>query len=137
MSEMHHLPGILRPIGPVLAGVSAVIILSTATDLALQACGVFPPLGEPMGEALLLLATAHRSAYAIVGSYIAAMNAPDRPMRNALAVGTVGFALSIAGAVMTWGVGPAWYELALVAIAMPGAWVGGRLHGVRGARHTA
>jgi len=41
--------------------------------------------------------------------------------------------LSIVGAVATWdrgpGFGPKWYPLALVAIAIPSAWLGGKLGG--------
>ena len=80
-----------------------------------------------MADALFLLATAYRIVYGVAGSYIAAQLAPDRPMRHALALGVVGVALSIAGAVAMWDAGPAWFSLAVIAIAMPCAWVGGRL----------
>jgi drug/metabolite transporter (DMT)-like permease len=131
MSETHPPRRILRRIGAVVAGLFAVIILSIATDMLLHATGVFPPQGQPMGDALFLLATAYRIVYAVVGSYIAARLAPDRPMQHALVLGVVGLALSIAGAVATWNAGPAfgpkWYPLALVATAIPCAWVGGKL----------
>ena len=88
-----------------------------------------------MGDALLLLATGYRIVYEVAGSYIAAWLAPDRPMTHALALGVVGLAVSIAGAVATWNAGPAfephWYPLALIATAMPCAWAGGRLAGVQ------
>jgi hypothetical protein len=52
-------------------------------------------------------------------------------MRHALIVGGIGFILSFVGAVATWNKGPAfgphWYSLALVVIALPSAWWGGRL----------
>ncbi len=131
MSETKRPHRILRSIGAVFAGMLACIILSVGTDALLQATGVFPPFGERMADALLLLATAYRSVYSIAGSYIAARLAPDRPMRHALVLGALGFAVSIVGAVATWNGGPAfepkWYPLALIAIAMPCAWTGGRL----------
>jgi hypothetical protein len=40
----------------VLGGFLAIVIITTATDMAMHATGVFPPLGEPMGDALFLLA---------------------------------------------------------------------------------
>ena len=131
MSEMHQPRRVLRRIGAILAGMLASIILSIGTDLVLHATGVFPPWGQRIADALLLLATAYRTVYGVAGSYIAARLAPDRPMAHALALGVMGLAVSIAGAVATWNAGPAfepkWYPLALIALAMPCAWAGGRL----------
>jgi hypothetical protein len=57
--------------------------------------------------------------------------APDRPMQHALGGSVVGLGLSTIGAVVTWNKGPAfgphWYPLALIALAMPCAWAGGKL----------
>jgi len=90
----------LRSIGAVLAGLLIIVILSTAVDVVLHATGVFPPWGQPMSDRLF-------------------------------ALGVVGVVISIIGAVATIGrgpeFGPTWYPLALVIVAMPCAWVGGRL----------
>ena len=130
MSEMHGPRRIGRCIGALLAGFVTVVILSIGTDMVLHATGVFPPLGQPMRDALLLLALAYRTLYGVAGSYIVARLAPDRPMGHALVSGAVGLVLSIAGAVATWNGGPAfgarWYPLAPIATAMPCVWVGGR-----------
>lgn len=135
MSEMRQPRHVLRSIGAVIAGLLVIIIITTATDSVMHATGVFPLAGEPMTNALWLLATAYRIVYGVAGSYIAARLAPDRPMRHALALGVVGLVLSIAGAVATWdrgpGFGPKWYPLALVVIAIPSAWLGGKLSGGR------
>lgn len=121
----------LRSIAAVFAGALAGIVLSIGTDMALYATDVFPKFGQPMVDSLLLLATAYRTVYGVVGSYITARLAPNQPMRHALVLGVLGLAVSIVGAVVTWNKGPAfgphWYPLALVALAMPPAWVGGRL----------
>lgn len=122
---------ILRSLGALFAGFLVVVVLSLGTDVALHATGVFPSWGEPMSDALFALATVYRTLYAVLGSYITARLAPYRPMKHALAGGLVGLLLSTVGAVATWDRGPAfgphWYPLALVATAMPCAWVGGRL----------
>jgi hypothetical protein len=70
--------------------------------VVLDASGVFPPLGQPMGDVLCLLATADRSIYGVAGGDIGARLAPDRSMQHALALGFLGLVLSIAGAVATW-----------------------------------
>ena len=115
-----------------LAGMLAIVVLSIGTDMALHATGVYPPFGQPMSDALFLLATTYRIVYGVAGSYIAARLAPDRPMQHALALGVVGLVVSIVGTVVTWDrgpeFGPVWYPLAIIAIAMPCGWAGGRLH---------
>ena len=121
----------VRSAGAVLAGVAAIFILSIGTDMVLHATGIFPPFGQPMSDGLFGLATAYRIVYGVAGSYLTARLAPDRPMGHALALGIVGVVLSIAGGVGTWErgpeFGPKWYALAIVAIAIPCAWAGGRL----------
>jgi hypothetical protein len=123
----------IRSIGAVLAGFVVVVILSLGTDLALRAAGILPPFDQRLPDALVLLATAYRTIYSIAGSYIAARLAPSRPMGHALALGVLGLIASTAGAIATWNGGPAyqpkWYPLALIALALPGAWVGGKLFG--------
>jgi surface polysaccharide O-acyltransferase-like enzyme len=130
-SETRRLRGILRSVGAVFAGVLTVFILSLGTDVLLHATGIYPPWFQPMSNALFLVATAYRIVYGILGGYIAARLALDRPMLHALALGVVGLILSIAGAVGTWNAGPEfgprWYPLALVVTALPCAWLGGRI----------
>jgi hypothetical protein len=122
-----------RSIGAVLAGMIASIVLSLGTDVLLHMVRVFPPWGASMVgyDGALLLATFYRTIYGVVGSYIAARLAPNRPMLHAIVLGTLGFTVSIFGAVATWNGGPAfgphWYPVVLVVLALPTAWVGGRV----------
>lgn len=123
-----------RSIAAVLLGFLAVVVLSLATDQLLHMLKVYPPWGEPMHEpGLNLLALAYRIVYAVIGSYIAARLAPHSPMRHALALGLMGFVLSLAGAIATipMDLGPAWYPIALVLTALPCAWLGGVLYRAR------
>lgn len=122
-------PRIGQSIGALFAGFVANVALSLGTDLGLHAIGLFPALGQPMAVNLLAIATAYRTLYGIVSSYIVARLAPNRPMGHALTGGAIGLALSGAGAIATWnsGFGPHWYPLALVAGALPTAWLGGKL----------
>ena len=122
---------ILRSVGAVVAGLLFVIIITTATDALLHATGIFPPWGQPMSDSLFLLAFAYRIVYGIVGGYITAWLAPDKPVKHAVVLGAIGFVLSLAGAAATWNrgpeFGPKWYPLALIVIAIPTAWLGGKL----------
>jgi hypothetical protein len=127
MTETRRPHRTLRQIGAVLAGLLAIFAITTVTDIVLHATGIFPPWGQPMSSALFLVALAYRIVYGVLGCYIAARLAPDRPMRHAVALGVVGVVLSTAGAVAMWEAGPAWYSLAVIGIALPCAWVGGKL----------
>lgn len=132
-NETHPPRRVLRSIGAVLAGMLVGIVLTIGTDIALHSIGVFPPWGQSMVgfDGPLLLATVYRTVFGIVGSYIIARLAPDRPMQHALVGGVAGLAVSIVGAAVTWNkapaFGPHWYPLALIVLAMPQAWVGGKL----------
>jgi hypothetical protein len=126
-----------RSIVAVLAGALAGVVVTLGTDALLQATGVFPPSsrstsGPPMGDALLLLATAYRTVYGVAGSYLTARLAPNRPMLHALILGAIGTVLGIVGVVVTWGqpavVGHEWYPIALAALSMPQSWLGAFLH---------
>ena len=114
-----------------LAGFVVVVVLSLGTDAVMHATGVLPPMGEPAGDMPMLIALIYRTVFGVLGSYVTARMAPQSPMKHALVVGAVGFVLATVGAVATWnagpGFGPHWYALALIATALPGAWVGGKL----------
>jgi hypothetical protein len=135
MNETYRQRHIGRSILAVLAGIMVGVILSLVTDEVLHAIGFFPPWDQPAGDGPLLLATAYRTFYGILGSCVIARLAPDRPMQHALAGGVVGLIVSTAGAVVTWNKGPAfgphWYPLALIVLSIPTAWMGGRLREVQ------
>ena len=121
----------LRSFGAVFAGLVVIVVLSTVTDLALYASRIFPPENQPKSNALWLLATGYRVVFSILGCYLAARLAPDRPMRHAMVLGVVGLIVCTLGLVLTWNrgpeFGPHWYPIGLVVTALPCAWLGGKL----------
>jgi hypothetical protein len=121
----------LRSIGAVLAGFFTTFILSIGTDLVLHALDVFPPWGQPMSNALFVLATVYRTVFTVAGGYVTARLAPNRPMGHVLTLGIIGMFAAIAGTLATWKKGPEfgphWYPLALVVLALPSVWLGGKL----------
>jgi hypothetical protein len=119
-----------QSIWAVVAGVLVIIVVTTAVDIALHAAGVFPPMGQPLTDALALLATSYRIVISVGGAWLTARLAPGRPMKHALALGVVGTVLGLAGLVATWnlGLGPRWYPVSLAVLAVPQCWVGGKLY---------
>jgi hypothetical protein len=122
-----------RSVLAILAGMFIAIALTLITDVLLHAIGVFPPMGASLAgyDRALLLATLYRTVYGIGGCYVTARLAPARPMKHALIGGFIGLIVSIIGAAVTWNKGPAfgphWYPLALIVLALPTAWLGGKL----------
>ena len=131
MSETRDSSRILRSIGAVLAGLLVIFVLSLGTDVVMHATGIFPPWFQPMAGSLWVFALAYRSLYAVLGCYITARLAPNRPMKHAMILGVIGVVLSTVGVASTWNAGPAygphWYGLALIASSFPCAWIGGKL----------
>ena len=125
----------LKSIWAVVAGVLTIIIVTTVVDLILHVAHIYPSMKEPLTDALALLASSYRLVISIGGAYLTARLAPDRPLRHALILGVVGVVLALVGAIATWnlGLGPRWYPLSLVVLAVPQCWAGGLLY-VRGTR---
>ncbi len=125
-----HPRRLLRSTGAVLLGFVAVVVLSLGTDQVLHSLKVYPPWDQPMYDpGLCLLALSYRIVYTVVGGYITARLAPRNPMRHALILGVIGFAIGTAGAIATipMHLGPAWYPIAIALTALPCAWLGGAL----------
>jgi hypothetical protein len=132
MNETPRPRNILRSIFAVLAGFFAVVVTHIGTDAIMHTTGIFPPWGQPMSDALFLLATIYRTIFSVAGSYLTARLAPHHPMRHAFIGCAIGLVLSTVGTVVTWNrgpeFGPHWYPIALIVLALPTAWVGGKIH---------
>jgi hypothetical protein len=114
----------------ILAGILAAIIVTTLVDWALHAAGVYPPLQEPINDALALLATSYRVVIGVGAAWLVARLAPQNPMKHAMTAGAIGMAVAIAGVITTWNanLGPRWYAIALAVLALPQSWVGAKLY---------
>ena len=120
---------LFKSIGAIVAGFLTALVLSFSTDILLQLTGVFPPFSEPaqFTSGMLAFATFYRTVYNVAGCSLTARYAPNRPMLHAMILGSIGFLVSVLGAIAGRGMGHAWYPIALVILALPSAWLGGRL----------
>jgi len=125
-------PSKWKSVWAVLAGFIVIFILSTAMDAVMHVTGIFPPLGQAMSDGLFGWATVYRVVFSIIGCYVTARLAPNRPLTHALWLGVLGVVISFVATVVTWNKGPAfgphWYPIALVLVSIPCAWVGAMLY---------
>lgn len=118
----------LKSIGAILAGLITLVILSIATDVILETTGLMqidPFDANPWW--LIVIVIIYRNVYSTAGCYLAARLAPNKPMRHAMILGFIGFVLTIVGAIVMWDVPPHWYPITLAVLALPSAWLGGKL----------
>ena len=119
-----------RSIFALIAGFIVNVTLSLATDFGLQAVGILPAIGrQPMNDSQFALAAAYRTLYAVLSSYILARLAPHKSMQHALAGAAIGMTLATVGAIATRNIslGPHWYSIVLIALALPSGWAGAKL----------
>lgn len=121
---------LLRGIVAVLAGFFLIGLLGYLADTLLQSLGVLPVTGTVRFEDKhSLLALSYHLLFALLGGFVTAWLAPNRPIAHALALGVLGVLISILGliAIITNDLAPAWYGWALIILSLPITWSGGRL----------
>ena len=121
---------ILKGVGAILAGMIFIVVSHTGTDFVLESLGIFTKPSEGFHTTwMVVTATIYRSIYTVAGGYITAALAPNPPMRYVMILGIIGVALGTLGAIVTipMGIAPIWYPIALVVLALPCVWLGGKL----------
>jgi phosphatidylglycerophosphate synthase len=119
-----------KSIFAIVAGFFSIVVLSIGADQLMRVLGIFPKAGSAMTSSLFLLATGYRILISIFGCYLTARLAPSRPVRHALWLGAIGAlfsAIGVAAAVKRPELGPLWYPIALLVVALPASWIGGIL----------
>lgn len=111
----------------VVVGFVLTAVLNLATNAALAAAGVIPSAGPTTDTATLVLVCAYVAAYGILGCYVTARLAPQRPLFHALVLGGVALAMSIPVMIGAWNDTPAWFNVFNLLAIMPYAYVGGKV----------
>lgn len=117
----------LRYAGAFVAGFASVAILSMAADAVLHSTGIYPNDGSAGSDASLAFALAYRTAFTVLGGFIAAWLAPANKLRLAIILGAVGTVAATAGAIAMWDIGHNWYAISLALLAVPSTALGGWL----------
>ncbi|HEV2136729.1 MAG TPA: hypothetical protein VGR47_21095 [Terracidiphilus sp.] len=118
-----------KSVAALVAGFVVNVVLAVGTDLAFHAMGMLPALGQAMDNWQSAMACAYRTFYGVIGSYVVARLAPYAPLEHALVGAGIGMLIATAGAIATWNqaLGPHWYPLSLIVLALPTGWLGGKL----------
>lgn len=124
----------LKSIRAVFGGFIVIVVLSVGTDAVLKAAGILPYDHLFVSSKLIVFVIFYRAFYSLIGCYIAAKLAPRDPIKHALALGGLGVLVGSIGAIVAGHLGPVWYAWILVVIALPVAWLGGRLFELRSNR---
>ena len=121
---------ILKSIGAILAGLVFIFLTHTAVDKVLDGAGIFPPPEQGLHTTwMLVTATIYRTLLSIAGCFVTGLLAPSRPMLHSMILGFIGLLLSTGAAIafIPLNLSPAWYPIALAALALPCGYLGGKL----------
>lgn len=121
----------VRSVIAVVVGYVVLAVATIAKFAAIQALfpGALPALGEDIFPSTFWLLAMLTSdvALMIAAGFVTAMVAGRSPIVHAAALGTVMVALGLMSMVLHWLQEPMWYQITLVAIAIPAAVTGGSL----------
>jgi hypothetical protein len=122
-----------RLIIAIIAGLLVGIILSTTTDLLMVKLGIFPPLESDQSafsNRLLLIASAYRAVYSILGAYIIAVIAKEKYMKAVIIAGIIGTILALTGLIVMWEKSKSalWYPISLIILAIPYSIIGAKIY---------
>jgi hypothetical protein len=119
---------IFKSIGAILAGFAIGAILSIGTDFLLNKLGILSMENFKQNSiAVICMVIIYRFIFNAIGTYWTAKLAPDNPMKHAMIIGAIGTVLSIFGALAMWDKAVPFYNIAIILISFPSAYLGGKL----------
>lgn len=116
----------------VLVGLMVTAVLSIATDSILIAAGIYPSgVGMIFSNRLLLLASAYRAVFGVLGAFLAAENAKAGFRRAVLILGGVATAQAVMGLIVMRSkinAATVWYPISLVILSLQYCRIGGKTY---------
>jgi uncharacterized protein YacL len=119
---------IIKSIGAILAGFVLGAILSITSDSILEKLGIMSvEKFEDSSFGIIILVITYRLIFNVTGCYLTAKLAPSNPMKHVIIIGIIGTILSILGAIALWDRAIPFYNITIILISFPSAWLGGKL----------
>lgn len=119
---------LLKSIGAILAGFLLGASLSMGLDFLMETSGMMSM--EHFKESslsIILFVIAYRFVSNVIGCYLTAVLAPNKPMKHVIIIGIIGTVLSIAGTIAMWDMAIPFYNITIILMSLPSAWLGGWL----------
>lgn len=118
----------LKSIGAILAGFITGAVLSIGADFLMEKQGVMSTENfKQTPLSILLFVIAYRFIFNVIGCYITARLAPNKPMKHVIIIGIIGTVLSILGSLAMWDLAIPFYNITIILMSLPSAWLGGQL----------
>jgi hypothetical protein len=119
----------LKSIGAILGGFALNTVLSAGTDFALNAAGTFNMENfKANSNSIILVVIIYRFIFSTVGGYLTAKLAPSSPMKHSIILGIIGTVLSILATIAMWDPTVAWYNISVILMLIPSAYIGAKLY---------
>lgn len=120
---------IIKSIGAILAGIFLGAILSIGTDFLMEKTGIMSMDNFKQSSlTIILFVIAYRFLFNVIGCYLTAFLAPNKPMKHVIVIGIIGTVLSIVGSIAMWDKAIPLYNIAIIVMSLPSAWLGGQLY---------
>jgi hypothetical protein len=120
---------IIKSIGAVLAGFVLGAVLSVGTDFMMDKMGIMSMENFKQTPFLIIcVVIVYRFVFNVIGCYLTARLAPNKPMKHVIIIGIIGTVLGILGSVAMWDKAVPFYNIAIILISLPSAWLGGKLY---------
>ena len=118
----------LKSIGAILAGFLSGALLSIATDFIMEKSGMMSMENFKQSSlAIIFFVIFYRFIFNVIGCYLTARLAPNKPMKHVIIIGIIGTVLSIAGSIVMWEYAIPFYNITIILMSLPSAWLGGKL----------
>jgi len=117
----------LKSIGAILAGFLSGALLSIATDFIMEKSGMMSMENfKQSSPAIILFVIFYRFIFNVIGCYLTARLAPNKPMKHVIIIGIIGTVLSILGSIAMWEYAIPFYNITIILMSLPSAWLGGK-----------
>ena len=119
---------IFKSIGAVLAGFVLGAVLSIGADFLMDRMGIMSMENFKQTPFLIICTVImYRFIFNVIGSYLTARLAPNKPMKHVIIIGVIGTVLGLLGSFVMWDKAIPFYNVAIILISLPSAWLGGQL----------